>query len=633
MKLPPKKVRVFDIEANGLLRQATKIHCIVFSDLKKQEVVKFGPDEIAKALDYLQSCDVLIGHNILEYDLPLIEKLHGIKFKGTKVDTLIMSRLLNPKRFLPPNAKDRKAGPHGLYAWGVRCGIDKPEHEDWENFSPEMMHRCAEDVSINVTTYHMLMEEAKGGDWHRAFLLSFKFFENIYRQAEYGWKFDVEWAQWCIQTLDKRFQRIDAAVVPKLPHIIEVLEAKKDGVRGWLKKPFLKSGKLADSVLTYAERNSLGAEFCTSVVGPFSRVLFRKVDMGSGEETKNFLLSLGWEPLEWNTNDAGERTSPKLSKDDPFEGLDSGVGKLIARRVQYRHRQSALKGLLELVREDGSISSAVSGVTDTFRLKHKNIVNIPAAKSLFGWQMRKCFVAREGMVLVSTDSDSCQLRMLGARIANQQYIEALINGDKSKGTDLHSLTRKIGELESRDLAKNVIYCLLFGGGDPKLGKTAKKPGQGADLRQKLYRGFDGLGEHVADLERQWAATAERTYNKVTRRMELVNGKIRGLDGRPITVPFKHQLLVYELQSDEAIMMEAAYNKAIADLEKHGLVYGKDFGGVCHYHDEFTIECKPELAEMVKQVSEEAIAWAGRFYNILCPHKGDGKIGGNWYEVH
>ena len=80
-------------------------------------------------------------------------------------------------------------------------------------------------------------------------------------------------------------------------------------------------------------------------------------------------------------------------------------------------------------------------------------------------------------------------------------------------------------------------------------------------------------------------------------------------------------------------MEAAYNKTIADLERSGLVYGTDFGGVCHYHDEFTIECKPEHADFVKKVSEDSIAWAGRFYKIVCPHKGDGKIGKDWSEIH
>lgn len=633
MKLPEPLVQVFDIEANGFLDVATKIHCFVFSDLQKKTVRKFYPHELQKAVSFMEKCDVLIGHNIIEYDLPLVEKLLGFVYKGKKVDTLIMSRILNTKRMLPPDAKDRTAGPHSLYAWGVRCGIDKPEHSDWENFSEDMMHRCAEDVSINVSTYHMLMKETGGWSWRDAFLLSFKFFENIQKQAAYGWKVDKPWMEACIETLDKRLARIDQAVLPKLPHIIEKLETKKDGVIGFVRKPFLKSGKLNENIWKYVAKYEINKEWADTVVGPFSRVLFRKVDIGSGDETKNFLLSLGWEPLEWNMNDAGERTSPKLSKDDPFEGLTDGVGRLIARRVQYRHRQSALRGLLLLIREDGAIPSFATGVTDTFRLKHKNIVNIPAAKSLFGWQMRKCFVARDGMVLVSTDSDSCQLRMLGARINNPEYIAALVSGDKSKGTDLHSLTKRIAELESRDLAKNVIYCLLFGGGDTKLGKTAKKPGQGSALRVKLYQGFDGLGEHVASLEQQWAQTATRSYNKVMRRTELTNGKIRGLDGRPITVPFKHQLLVYELQSDEAIMMEAAYNKTISDLIKRGLVYGVDFGGVCHYHDEFTIECKPEYAQTVKEISENSISWAGNFYKIVCPHKGDGKIGRNWHEVH
>lgn len=50
-------------------------------------------------------------------------------------------------------------------------------------------------------------------------------------------------------------------------------------------------------------------------------------------------------------------------------------------------------------------------------------------------------------------------------------------------------------------------------------------------------------------------------------------------------------------------------------------------------DEYTIECDPDIAEEVQRISEESIAWAGKFFKIVCPHKGDGKIGGSWYEVH
>lgn len=619
------KVRVLDIEANGL--RATVIHCFVFRSLDNKHVEKFRPWELKEAIEFLSTVDVVIGHNIISYDLPTIERLLGFKYTGKVVDTLLMSRMLNPRRMLPPEAKDRRAGPHGLYAWGVRVGVDKPEIHEWSEYNEDILHRCVEDTEINVKTYHMLMKEAAGGDWNGAFKMTFKLFQILQKQEEYGWKVDVDYMKQCIQSLDNRFRRIDAAITPRLPNVLDILEVKKGGEYGWVKKPFLKNGQISKHIESY-----FGSVAC-DLVGPFSRVSFRKVNIGSGDETKSYLLSLGWEPLEWNTNDSGERTSPKMSKDDPFEGITSGVGKLIARRVQYRHRRSLLEGLLLLVRDDGAIPSVVAGLTDTFRAVHRNIVNIPAAKSLFGAQMRKCFVARKGMVIVSTDSDSCQLRMLGGRIKSKKYIEAITTGDKSKGTDLHSLTKTIGELDNRDIAKNTMYCLLFGGGDGKLGKTAKKVGQGAELRRKLYKGFDGLDEHMKELTEQWKKTAVRKYNPVRRQLELVNGTIIGLDGRPVVVPYQHQLLVYELQSDEAIMMSAAYIKTYTELERRGLKHGVDWGYVCFYHDEYSIETYPQHAELVRKVSEESISWAGKFFNIVCPHKGDGKIGGNWYEIH
>lgn len=624
-------VQVVDTETNGFLDKVTKMHCAVFSNVMEEVVATFTPLNIHLLPAYLETVDVLIGHNIIGFDLPVIEKLFKFKFKGQKVDTLLMSRLLNPKRILPPQAKNRKAGPHSIYAWGVRLGVDKPEHEDWENYSEEMLHRCKEDVRINVKVYHTLLAEAKGKNWKNAFKLTFKLFECLQKQEQYGWKVDVEYSLKLLDFLEDRIARIDRAIVPTLPQVVEVGETKKQGEYNYVKKPFLKSGEYAQSVVSYyGDDPRLLSD--RLVGGPFSRISFRRVDLNSNDETKTFLMDLGWEPLEWNTNDEGERTSPKLSKDDPFDGIQGSLGRLIAKRVQTRQRQSIVRGLLLLVREDGAIPSVVSNLAETSRAIHRNIVNIPKASSYLGARMRSMFVARSGKVLVSTDSDSCQLRMLGGRMGSEAYINAIVTGDKAKGTDLHSLTRKIADLESRDLAKNVMYCLLFGGGDPKLGKTAKKPGQGAEIRQRLYKGFDGLGEHMEYLLKQWRATAKKRWNAKWNKMEFYDGYITGLDGRPIKVPFEHQLLVYELQADEAIMMSAAYIRCYTELEKRW-PWGDKWGIVCWYHDEYTIECDPDIAEEVKKISEDAIVWAGNFFKIKCPHVGDGKIGKSWYEVH
>ena len=144
---------VFDIEADNLYEDATQIWCIVTKDIDTSEVRQYGPEAIDEGCSNLLHARLLIGHNIINYDVPLVEKLCGVDLLHIELyDTLVVSRLLNP---------DRKGG-HSLAAWGQRCGRKKPEHEDWTQFSPEMLHRCTEDVEINHGTYLMLLEEANG---------------------------------------------------------------------------------------------------------------------------------------------------------------------------------------------------------------------------------------------------------------------------------------------------------------------------------------------------------------------------------------------------------------------------------------------------------------------------------------
>jgi len=879
------KIGLFDLEANGLLRQATKVHCGAVKEYKSGVIKKFRPYQIKELLEELESYDVLIAHNGIGYDFPLLKKLYNWEFKGKKVDTLLMSRLLNPKRLVPYDCPERGIGPHSIAAWGYRVGRGKPEHNDWENFSEDMMHRCSEDTEILELVYEELLKESKGGKWRNAFLLTFELFEHLQKQEEYGWLVDRQHMESCVKQLTRWIGLIDRAVVPRLPKILEIEETKKDGEYNYIRKPFLKSGNYSQSVIDWCSRVGLGSSD-KPVLGCFSRINFRPTDLNSSYETKDYLLSLGWEPLEWNTDDKGNRTSPKLSKDDPFEGIEDKLGHIVARRVQCRQRRGIIEGLFGLIREDGRIASVVNTLAVTGRATHRNIVNIPKAGSFYGKQMRSIFTSKPGFVLVGTDSAGNQLRQLAARMGSPVYTKALIEGRKEDGTDNHSLTRDIGELESRDVAKNVIYCvpmdtqaltrdgwkhysdlvigeqvltynqksqmkewkpilalhekydeviemkhghgfsirstrdhrwfvkqrrfmptsssygkvngrymdyqirttdelnkesniitnapmsqdygitafewntskyatnwtkrvcqassaerkgflagfliadgywieqgnwqfaqldgplfeaaltasfiessgyiytssrvmengktmhaskiskkphvtmmkmvkevhpvqkvwclstdnesfvirqgntititgncLLFGGGDVKLAKTAKKPvGSGADLRSKLYRGLDGLGALVERITKEWRETARQRFNPKFNKMEYYDGYITGLDGRPIRVTSEHQLLVYLLQSDEALHMSKAYCLTFTELSKR-FTWGVDFGIVGWVHDEIQIECREEIAEEVGEVCRWAIKAAGEHFNITCPHAGESEIGKNWYETH
>ena len=132
---------VFDIEADGLFDEATTVWCIVTKDLETKEVRKFGPDNLPGAIAYLETATSLIGHNIVEYDLPMLRKF--CSFRPTPetaiIDTLVMSRVLWPDRPLPQNAIDGEKytgvfAPHSLEAWGWRFNRKKPKHEDWSRF-------------------------------------------------------------------------------------------------------------------------------------------------------------------------------------------------------------------------------------------------------------------------------------------------------------------------------------------------------------------------------------------------------------------------------------------------------------------------------------------------------------------
>ena len=142
---------VFDLEANGLYEEATVIHCIVTKDIGNGDVYTYYPHDIELGLEQLELANEVIGHNIIDYDLRLIKKLYpSFKPFGKVFDTMILSQLLNP---------DRKGG-HSLGQYGEELGIEKPIHEDWSQFSPEMLHRCTEDVHINHKVYNQLIKEA-----------------------------------------------------------------------------------------------------------------------------------------------------------------------------------------------------------------------------------------------------------------------------------------------------------------------------------------------------------------------------------------------------------------------------------------------------------------------------------------
>lgn len=479
---------VFDLEANGLLDEVTTVHVGVFTDHITGDTKVFGPDDVQDMLRFMQAQGQLCGHNVIGYDFPVLKKLYGFEYKGVVVDTLVMSRMLYPDRQIPPALVKmartegfRLNGPHSIQSWGFTLNQFKIEHDDWSTYTPEMRARCIGDVQIGVLLFKHLRERMDAVRYPRAVMnRTFEFFRVVQMMEQYGWLFDTIRAKKSIQLLNHWMRRIERVIEPKLPLIVEPAEGKADGAINWVRKPFLMSGKYA-AITTRWYPELEGKSAATGfVAGQFSRIRIRRMDINSRNEMVQYLLDSGWIPREWNykTDDNGRvvkdlkgnpiPSSPKLNYKDPFEGVQGVAGQLLAKWVQCRHRLSLIEGLMELVRPDGRISQRITGMASTGRLTHAGIVNIPGGRSFFGSRVRSLFKAKPGYKLVGTDSVSCQDRALANRANDQSFTDMLLNGDKSAGTDGHSMNQKainaaLAHLKisiSRDDAKNHGYGLI-----------------------------------------------------------------------------------------------------------------------------------------------------------------------------
>ena len=73
---------IFDIEANGLTPD--KVWCIVAKKVNG-DIYKFSEDTLLDGVKYLMSAEVLIGNNIIGYDIPVLEKILKVGFRLGKI--------------------------------------------------------------------------------------------------------------------------------------------------------------------------------------------------------------------------------------------------------------------------------------------------------------------------------------------------------------------------------------------------------------------------------------------------------------------------------------------------------------------------------------------------------------------
>lgn len=600
----------FDIEGDNLLDKATTVHCIVMQDIDTGLQSSFSGPGIAVGLGFLGKATELWGHNIVDYDLPLLKKLYGFEYTGGVYDTLRGSRQAYPgdelgkrdfilvRRGQMPSKVQRK--PHSLEAWGYRLQMPKGEHTDFSVFTLAMLDYCQQDVRLLVRLIEHLLKRTS-----KAIIgIETQVAQILFEQSQTGVGFD---------------ELAAAELAGSLSARREVLTQE---LRALYPPWFVKDGPAKVSKVNNNKRGIVkGAEY--------QNIKMIEFNPASGEHISRVLQKhRGWKPHDF-TDGGLPKTEEKILSDLPWPEC-----RLM---VEYQKIKKLLGYIsegemawLRLVR-GGSLHGRVHATgTVTNRMSHvePNLGQVPKVGKPFGRECRSLFVARPGYVLVGADASGLQLRMMAHYLA--PYDEGAFARVIENDEDVHLYMQTDTGLFMRDNKKTSNYAWLFGAGHYKLGTIAI-----FDMQQAYEAGvFPGpvpklsravsIGKRVKDglIRKLRMGAMEANLKRAADR-----GWLRGLDGREIPVLSQHKALNTLLMGGEAVVMKHALLRVDPQIRALGARM------VLNVHDEWQAEARPENAEQVGQTMVQAIRDTGAAFGLRCRLDGKYKIGTNWAETH
>lgn len=276
------------------------------------------------------------------------------------------------------------------------------------------------------------------------------------------------------------------------------------------------------------------------------------------------------------------------------------------------------------IASDGRIHTTyLQTSTNTGRLSSRdpNLQNIPI-KTELGEEIRKCFVAPEGKVLISADYSQIQLRLL-ADVANVHTFKETFNS----GKDIHEQTaRQIFGIAAdspvpkdlRRAAKTVNFSIIYGissfGLSGQLG-ISRAAAQG--IINAYMAGLPEVKEYIEEVK-HFATQHACVYTPWGRRIELPevkNPRMRGYAMRAaVNAP---------IQGFEADLMR----RAMVNIEKEIMKPNSDkIRMIMQVHDEIIFECDENIAEKFAKEIESAMENVAK---LSVPLAADYVIGKVW----
>ena len=610
-------------------------------------------------------------------------------------------------------------GRYSLKAFGLRLGgkEQKLEFNDWSHLSEEMVTYMEGDVEVSSKLIEFLLNRSTYPP-QNVIDMEHDVAKILAAQEEMGFHFNLEKARVLNTSLLSEKLNIEMdlekfykprflaegkvttsnLIVRKLWYVDSHYVDKWVGLSKWI----IPLNKFKSGKFKYPPKSKTKWHCVPKRIVPYTKqgqvqnIAYTAINMGSRHHVRSWINHLyGLTFLSFS-----EKGQPKVgyeSIDELIEYVESNGHKQqddvlfqltkLRRYFKVIKDQSQLQSLIESVRPDSSITSRVDQLgTNTGRFtmsggkdsegkaKAVNLAQLPSQK-----EFRELFDQPKGFTFVGTDFSGAENVVLseGLYTYGEGELDKIINdGDKDKGTDLHSLNAKVCGV-SRGDGKALWFGKLYGSSETLTGysilgskpftdytdkefeKTKKKLLKRAiDLEGVQYYPIkkgsivpftDQLvkqalfGKQVQDkLVKNTKGLAE--FTKALQKEVKDTGGVKLFDGRVIEVGSSHKALNYYCQGNNAVAMKVYLLTIHEEFNKANLVVGRDLVQGAVIYDEVNLRVKDEHVETVRDIMQKAYATISRKLNMTVTFTGevlvgsevnlkDGLVHNNWWGCH
>ena len=635
---------IFDIETNGLLDTVTICHCMCIKDTIDDRMYRYAYDEnvdgtveegVRKLKEALDAGVTICGHNIIEYDIPALEKLFSW-FTITHaqhslvLDTLVLSRLIYSNidvidlGFIKSGKLPRKLyKSHKLQAWGYRLGIlkgDYGEQEDaWAIYNSEMLTYNEQDVHVTSSLLDKLMQSKYPKD---AVELEHRVAWLMAKQERNGFPFNYAEAEQLAIKLEGRKALIEGELIKLIPTLPDkIFMPKRDNKRLGYKKGvpiqrYKDFNPNSRQQIEYIVRTMYGYE-------PQNEDLYDIPDSPDIVDLSAYRLKIDEETFSFI----------KADKDTPEELRH--ISALIAESLMLSKRVGQLAtGSQNWLKAYNPTTGCIHGrvipngaVTGRATHSSPNLAQVPAVGSPYGAECRALFNAGN-WIQAGIDACGLGLRCLAHFMSpydNGAYAHTILNGD------IHTLNQQNAGLPTRNNAKTFIYAFLYGAGDEKIGKIIQgTASDGKKIKKKFLSSTPAIKDLREAIQDCLAETSRGRVSHWKRRY------LKGLDGRLLHVRSIHSALNLLLQSAGALICKYWIVTLEERLLGIGLKHGweGDFCYLAWVHDEVQIACRTsDIAKVVVDEAQKAMRDTQDHFKFRIALDTEGKIGKNWSDCH